>query len=278
MSEKNMRGFLISLLIVLCCLLLIACFVTELNHQEELLISDATSSPTPEITITLTNTPVVTSNTRATPQTIIIVTMGPTATSVPAATSVPEPTVIPTPVPTATPTAEPIATPTPESIATSTLEPIVAPNNLQKVEQIKNELSKLTLMGGIYVDYSAKPKHDLYEILDVEGVDSQTLFEELRKPFEKGIAIWTDMSFNESNSSAEMISKALNSSICPICDRVCITEKQDNFKQILSLFERIEREGEFETANRLLLNYLYEYTALNPQNSSERLILACNCE
>lgn len=270
MSEKNMRGFLIGLLAVLCCLLLIVCFVTELKHQEELLISDATPSPTPEITITSTNTPVVTSTTRVTPQTIIIVTVAPTATSVPTATPAPELTVIPTPVPTATPTVESIATPAPE--------PIVTSNNSQKVEQIKNELSKLTLMGGIYIDYSVKTKHDLYETLDIEGVDSEMLFGELRKPFEKGIAIWTNMSFNESHSSIEMLSKALNSSICPICGRVCIAERQENFKQISSLFERMEQEGEFETANSLLLDYLYEYTALNSQNPSERLILACNCE
>lgn len=261
-----MRVFLISLLVVLGSVLLIVCFVTELNYQEELLISDATSSPTPEITITPTNTPVVTPTPRATPQTIIIV----TATSVPTATPAPELTVIPTPVPTATPTAESIATPAPE--------PIVTPDNSQKVEQIKNELSKLTLMGGIYIDYSVKTKHDLYETLYIEGVDPEMLFGELRKPFEKGIAIWTNMSFNESHSSVEMLSKALNSSICPICDRVCIAERQENFKQISSLFERIEQEGEFETANSLLLDYLYEYTALNSQNPSERLILACNCE
>lgn len=233
---------------------------------------------TPDVTLASTETvsPSATPDVTRLPATIVIVTAEPTITPTPEPTATPtaEPTATPTVEPTATPTATPTVVPT----ATPTAEPTATPDSSQKVEQIKKEFSKLTQMGGIYIDYSVKAKHDLYETFDIEGVDSKTLFEELRKPFENGIAGWTKMSFEESNSSIEMLSKALDSSICPLCDRVYIAESQENSKQISSLFDRIGQEGELETVNKLLLNYLYEYTALNSQNLSERLILACNCE
>lgn len=236
----------------------------------------------PDVTLapTETVTPSPTPNVTRLPVTIVVVTTKPIArpTAEPTATPTVEPTTTPIPEPTATPILEPTARPTAVPTATPTPESIATPDNSQKAEQIKNELSKLTQMGGIYIDYSVKTKHDLYENLDIEGVNSQMLFEELRKPFESGIAGWTKMNFEESNSSIEMLSKALDSSICLICDRVCIAESQENSEQILSLFDCIEQEGEFETANSLLLNYLYEYTALNSKNPSERLILVCNCE
>lgn len=301
MSEKGSR-LLISILLVISCILLILVFIfTEMNNQDKLQNPEVT----PTITATASPTPTPQSTKR--PTTIIIVTMAPTATPTamptatptveptatptieptaePTATPTAEPTSTPTATPTAEPTATPTATPTVEPTATPTIEPTAEPTATpiaeptdNKVEKIRKELSKLTMDGGIYIDYDMKSKHDLYDSINVVGISDDALFSELKKPFLDGIANWTNMQFVENSSSIDALSEALNSSICPICDRVEIHENAGNFQSILKLFEQIVYEGEYKSANEILLDYLYEHTAMNPNNPSERLILTCDCE
>lgn len=264
MSEKSSR-LLIGILSVIICILLILVFIfTEMNNQDKLQNTEATP------TITATVSPIPTLESTKRPTTIIIVTMAPTAT--PTA----EPTATSTAEPTATPTAEPTATPTTNPTATPTAEP--TDNNVNAIEKIWKELSKITLDGGVYIDYEMKSKHDLYAFIDIEGISDDVLFNELKKPFLEGIVNWTNMQFVENNSSIDALSEALNSSICPICDRVEIHENAGNSQSVLKLFEQIVYEGEYKSANEILLNYLYEHTAMNPNNPSERLILTCDCE
>lgn len=258
MFEKSSR-LLIGILSVIICILLILVFVlTEMNNQDKLQNPEVTLIATPIATVTPT------SESTKRPTTIIIVTMTPTVT------------------PTATPTIEFTATPTVDQTATPTIEPTLTLTTAEptdnNVEKIRKELSKLTMDGGIYIDYDMQSKHDLYESINVVGISDDVLFSELKKPFLDGIVNWTNMQFVKNNSSIAALSEALNCSICSNCGRVLIRENHNNLISALNLFEQISNESNFKVANDILLNYLYEYTTMNPTNPNERLILACKCE
>ena len=261
--------------------------------------------PTPNVTPRVTAVPTATPVPTPTPITIRIVTPEPTQTpmlvevitpvptetvtatetptqvpetQVPTETPVvtPEPTAVPTEVPTAEPTATVIPTEVP-TVAPTTPPITQVPEDMEKkYATVEEELRKLTIMEGIYPDYSSAPSYDLYSYIDVNGLDQARLFKIMRKPFESGIAqwAWTDMKFN--GSAIDMLSNTLNSSICENCGRVKISEVPTDSSQITAIFDEIERSGEQETANRILLDYLYKYTRQNPSNPTERLIISCN--
>lgn len=229
----------------------------------------------PTATPTATLAPTVTPTPTTTPITIVIVTPVPTPTpiptEVPTATPTPIPTEVPTVTPTSVPTEVPTATPTVEP--TATLQIPAVPE--EKYISVDRELSKITIMGGIYPDYSSKQSYDLYNYFDINDLDQSRLFEIIRKPFESGIAQWIDMKF-ASGSAIDVLTNALNSSICENCGRIKISKVPTDSSQITAIFDEIERSGDQETANRILLDYLYRYTRQNPDNYSERLVIACN--
>lgn len=260
--------------------------------------------PTPNVTPRVTAVPTATPVPTPTPITIRIVTPEPTqtpmlvevitpvptetvtATETPTQvpeTQVPTETPVVTPEPTAVPTEVPIAEPTATVIPTEvpTVAPTTPPvtqvpeDTEKKYATVEEELRKLTIMEGIYPDYSSAPSYDLYTYIDVNGLDQVRLFKIMRKPFESGIAQWTDMRFS-SGSVIDMLTNALNSSICENCGRIKISDAPTDSSQITTIFDEIERSGDQETANRILLDYLYRYTRQNPDNYSERLVIACN--
>ena len=240
-------------------------------------VQQTNSVVVPTATPTATLVPTVTPTPTTTPITIVIVTPVPTATPTPIPTEVPTatPTLVPTEVPTATPSPIPTEVPT----ATPTVEPTATPQITavpeEKYTSVDRELSKITIMGGIYPDYSSKQSYDLYNYFDINGLDQSRLFEIIRKPFESGIAQWIDLKF-ASGSAIDVLTNTLNSSICENCGRIKISKVPTDSSQITAIFDEIERSGDQETANRILLDYLYKYTRQNPDNSTERLIIACN--
>lgn len=241
----------------------------------------------PTATPTATLAPTVTPTPTTTPITIVIVTPVPTPTpiptEVPTATPTPIPTEVPTVTPTSVPTEVPTATPSPIPTEVPTATPTVEPTATlqipavpeEKYISVDRELSKITIMGGIYPDYSSKQSYDLYNYFDINDLDQSRLFEIIRKPFESGIAQWIDMKF-ASGSAIDVLTNALNSSICENCGRIKISKVTTDSSQITAIFDEIERSGDQETANRILLDYLYRYTRQNPDNYSERLVIACN--
>lgn len=241
----------------------------------------------PTATPTATLAPTVTPTPTTTPITIVIVTPVPTntpiPTEVPTATPTPIPTEVPTVTPTSVPTEVPTATPSPIPAEVPTAIPTVEPTATlqipavpeEKYISVDRELSKITIMEGIYPDYSSKQSYDLYNYFDINGLDQSRLFEIIRKPFESGIAQWIDMKF-ASGSAIDVLTNALNSSICENCGRIKISKVPTDSSQITAIFDEIERSGDQETANRILLDYLYRYTRQNPDNYSERLVIACN--
>ncbi len=264
-----------------CIILVIVVLLVTGKVQKTNSVVVPTATPTAALVPTVTLTPTTTSIT------IVIVTPVPTNTPIPTEVPTATPTLVPTEVPTATPTLVPteVPTATPSPIptevptATPTVEPTATPQITavpeEKYTSIDRELSKITIMGGIYPDYSSKQSYDLYNYFDINGLDQSRLFEIIRKPFESGIAQWTDMKFT-SGSAIDMLSFALNSSICENCGRIKISESPVNLSQITAIFDAIERNGNQEVANRILLDYLYKYTRQNPNNPTERLIISCN--
>ena len=264
-----------------CIILVIVVLLVTGKVQKTNSVVVPTATPTAALVPTVTLTPTTTSIT------IVIVTPVPTNTPIPTEVPTATPTLVPTEVPTATPTLVPteVPTATPSPIptevptATPTVEPTATPQITavpeEKYTSIDRELSKITIMGGIYPDYSSKQSYDLYNYFDINGLDQSRLFEIMRKPFESGIAQWTDMKFT-SGSAIDMLSFALNSSICENCGRIKISESPVNLSQITAIFDAIERNGNQEVANRILLDYLYKYTRQNPNNPTERLIISCN--
>ena len=252
-----------------CIILVIVVLLVTGKVQKTNSVVVPTATPTAALVPTVTPTPTTTSIT------IVIVTPVPTNTPIPTEVPTATPTLVPTEVPTATPTLVPTEVPT----ATPTVEPTATPQITavpeEKYTSIDRELSKITIMGGIYPDYSSKQSYDLYNYFDINGLDQSRLFEIIRKPFESGIAQWTDMKFT-SGSAIDMLSFALNSSICENCGRIKISESPVNLSQITAIFDAIERNGNQEVANRILLDYLYKYTRQNPNNPTERLIISCN--
>lgn len=252
-----------------CIILVIVVLLVTGKVQKTNSVVVPTATPTATLVPTVTPTPTTTSIT------IVIVTPVPTNTPIPTEVPAATPTLVPTEVPTATPSPIPTEVPT----ATPTVEPTATPQitavSEEKYTSIDRELSKITIMGGIYPDYSSKQSYDLYNYFDINGLDQSRLFEIIRKPFESGIAQWTDMKFT-SGSAIDMLSFALNSSICENCGRIKISESPANLSQITAIFDAIEKNGNQEAANRILLDYLYRYTGQNPDNYSERLIIACN--
>ncbi len=252
-----------------------------------LLVTGKVQKTNSVIVPTATLVPTVTPTPTTTPITIVIVTPVPTNTPIPTEVSTATPTPIPTEVPTVTPTLVPteVPTATPSPIptevptATPTVEPTATPQITAVPEErytsIDRELSKITIMGGIYPDYSSKQSYDLYNYFDINGLDQSRLFKIIQKPFESGIAQWIDLKF-ASGSAIDVLTNALNSSICENCGRIKISKVPTDSSQITAIFDEIERSGDQETANRILLDYLYKYTRQNPDNSSERLIIACN--
>lgn len=242
--------------------------VTPVPTQTPVLVEIVTPAPTETVTVMATptqvpETPVSTETPVVTPEPTAILTEEPT--TVPTTTVIP--TEIPTTVPTEMPTVEPTEVPTEE--------PQITPVPEEKYTSVDRELSKITIMGGVYPDYNSAPSYDIYSYIDVNGLDQARLFKIMRKPFESGIAQWTDMKFT-SGSAIDMLSFALNSSICENCGRAKISEASTDSSQITAIFDEIERSGDQEVANRLLLDYLYKYTRQNPNNPTERLIISCN--
>lgn len=289
-----------SLYVLIGCIVLAAVLVAFgiANNQRTSL------EPTPNVTPRLTAVPTATPVPTPTPITIRIVTPEPTQTpmlvevitpvptetvtatetptqvpetQVPTETPVvtPEPTAVPTEVPTAEPTATVIPTEVPTVAPTTPPVTQVPKDTEKKYATVEEELRKITIMEGIYPDYSSAPSYDLYTYIDVNGLDQVRLFKIMRKPFESGIAQWTDMRFS-SGSVIDMLTNALNSSICENCRRIKISDAPTDSSQITTIFDEIERSGDQETANRILLDYLYRYTRQNPNNPAERLIISCN--
>ena len=240
-----------------CIILVIVVLLVTGKVQKTNSVVVPTATPTAALVPTVTPTPTTTSIT------IVIVTPVPTNTPIPTEVPTATPSPIPTEVPTATPTVEPTATPQITAVPE------------EKYTSIDRELSKITIMGGIYPDYSSKQSYDLYNYFDINGLDQSRLFEIIRKPFESGVTQWTEMKFS-SGSAIDMLSFALNSSICENCGRIKISESPVNLSQITAIFDAIERNGNQEVANRILLDYLYKYTRQNPNNPTERLIISCN--
>lgn len=264
-----------------CIILVIVVLLVTGKVQKTNSVVVPTATPTATLAPTATPTPTTT------PITIVIVTPVPTntpiPTEVPTATPTPIPTEVPTVTPTSVPTEVPTATPSPipteVPTATPTVEPTATPQITavpeEKYTSVDRELSKITIMGGIYPDYSSKQSYDLYNYFDINGLDQSRLFEIIRKPFESCIAQWIDMKF-ASGSAIDVLTNALNSSICENCGRIKISKVPTDSSQITAIFDEIERSGDQETANRILLDYLYRYTRQNPDNYSERLVIACN--
>lgn len=264
-----------------CIILVIVVLLVTGKVQKTNSVVVPTATPTATLAPTATPTPTTT------PITIVIVTPVPTntpiPTEVPTATPTPIPTEVPTVTPTSVPTEVPTATPSPipteVPTATPTVEPTATPQITavpeEKYTSVDRELSKITIMGGIYPDYSSKQSYDLYNYFDINGLDQSRLFEIIRKPFESGIAQWIDMKF-ASGFAIDVLTNALNSSICENCGRIKISKVPTDSSQITAIFDEIERSGDQETANRILLDYLYRYTRQNPDNYSERLVIACN--
>ena len=240
-----------------CIILVIVVLLVTGKVQKTNSVVVPTAAPTATLAPTVTPTPTTT------PITIVIVTPVPTNTPIPTEVPTATPSPIPTEVPTATPTVEPTATPQITAVPE------------EKYTSVDRELSKITIMGGIYPDYSSKQSYDLYNYFDINGLDQSRLFEIIRKPFESGITQWTDMKFT-SGSAIDVLTNALNSSICENCGRIKISKVPTDSSQITAIFDEIERSGDQETANRILLDYLYRYTRQNPDNYSERLVIACN--
>lgn len=209
-------------------------------------------------------------------------TESPTATPIPTETPMPteSPTATPipteTPMPTESPTSTPIPTETPMPSESPTATPVVTKQPTD-YDAISSEMSLLIMSGGIYPDYDITPTYDLYDYIDVKNANPQRLFGIIRKPFEEGIISWTNMQYDSNQTSAtDKLAFALHSSICQDCNRVVIQDNAENAMAIFGIFAEIEREGAYEEANLLLLDYLYNYTVRNPQNSYERLMISCN--
>ena len=246
--------------------------VTPVPTQTPVLVKIVTPVPTETVTVTATPTPTQVPETPV-PTETPVVTPEPTAIPTEEPTTVPTATVIPTEVPTVVPTAIPTEVPT---VAPTTPQITPIPEDVEKkYTAVEDELLKLTIMGGIYPDYSSMPSYDLYNYIDVSGLDQSRLFEIIRKPFEGGVTQWTDMKFS-SGSAIDMLAFALNSSICENCGRIKISDAPIDSSQITAIFDEIERSGDQEAANRILLDYLYKYTRQNPNNPTERLIISCN--
>lgn len=246
--------------------------VTPVPTQTPVLVEIVTPVPTETVTVTATPTPTQVPETPV-PTETPVVTPEPTAIPTDEPTTVPTTTVIPTEVPTVVPTAIPTEVPT---VAPTTPQITPIPEDVEKkYTAVEDELLKLTIMGGIYPDYSSMPSYDLYNYIDVSGLDQSRLFEIIRKPFEGGVTQWTEMKFS-SGSAIDMLSFALNSSICENCGRIKISDAPTDSSQITAIFDEIERSGDQEAANRILLDYLYKYTRQNPNNPTERLIISCN--
>ena len=185
----------------------------------------------------------------------------------------PEPTAVPIKELTSEFTAMAVTSEVPKLFPTTTL---ILEDTEKKYKTVENELSKITIMGGIYPDYNSVPAYDLYNYIDVSGLEQARLFEIVRKPYESGIAQWININFATEDSAIDRLSFALNSSICGKCGRVKIVEAPTNLSQITAIFDEIEQDGTQEAANRFLLDYLYKYTRQNPDNPYERLIISCN--
>lgn len=277
-----------SLYVLIGCLVLVALvMVLSVSNNVQNVTPTVTPNITPRVTAVPTATPVPTSTPitikivtpvpTQTPVLVEIVTPAPTETVTVMATPTEEPTTVPTTtvIPTEIPTTVPTEMPTVEPTEVPTEEPQITPVPEEKYTSVDRELSKITIMGGVYPDYNSAPSYDIYSYIDVNGLDQARLFKIMRKPFESGIAQWTDMKFT-SGSAIDMLSFALNSSICENCGRAKISEASTDSSQITAIFDEIERSGDQEVANRLLLDYLYKYTRQNPNNPTERLIISCN--
>ena len=222
-----------------------------------------TNDPTVEPTAVVTEAPTV--------EPTAVVTEAPTA----------EPTVVVTDAPTISPTAVVTEAPTAEPTPVITVAPTKAPSFVivEKPDssKLEAELKTLVMMGGIYPEYTLVATYDLYDYIDVEGMEEDVLFNALRKPFEDAIANWTDMEFDFFELSVNRLSKALESSICKECERVKIINHPENADMISKTFDEISKKGEMDKANKLILDFLFANTIKNPDNPNERLFISCDC-
>ena len=197
-----------------------------------------------------------------------------------------EPTSTPTEKPTEEPTKEPTSAPTENPTDVPTTSPEEGPTNppvvvvptqapVEPYAPIEYEMNAITMSGGIYPDYAVEAKKDLYNYISTDGLDANIIFELVSRPFKNGIAVWTDMNFDSSKNAYEQLDFALKSSICEVCGRVVIKERPENQTAIMAVFSAIEQTGEYEQVNKLLLEYLYNYTVRNEANPNERLIIGC---
>lgn len=231
-----------------------------------------TEAPTQVPTSVVTATPIVTSTPVATETPTI------EPTTIPTAVPTTEPTVVPTEIPTAVPTTEPTVVPTEIPTAEPTIVPTVAPTEDMNSYYAKIEKEMSTVAsprGGLYYDYETAPQYDLYDYIEVDNLDSNVLFDLLKKPFENGIAIWADMEFVAGDDAVNILSFALQSSICDSCGRVVMRSNPNGNNQISAIFDEIVQNGDCAKANQVLLDYLYKYT-VRTDSIHERLFITCN--
>lgn len=260
-------------------------FSSQVGNTPDDELATVAPTETPEvvyIVITSEPTTVITATPEPTQEPTTVPTEEPTQVPTQEPTAVPteEPTQVPTQVPTAVPTAEPTQVPTQEPTVAPTAEPTPEPTIVPSEEPIRNnyesiraELSTLTNGGGIYPDYESDATYDLYNYIEIVDYSDKQLFTCLTTPFINGIAQWVDLQFDSSLHGTDALKFALESTINRNNNRVMIIYNPDNISNISAVFDEIEQSGDYENANRIMLDYLYQYTYKNPDNPYERLFI-----
>ena len=268
---RNLKKIALLCLLSALAVMLTACGKSN-NEQEQVEVATPTpvvilnttaptSTPTPSPTPTPTPSPTPTPTPTPTPSPT------PTPTPSPTPTPTPSPTPTPTPTPSPTPTPTPSSTPTPTPTPTPTVNP--GPANLEKV---KEQLKKANVANEILPNKGGNKNRDFISNIDTQWIDSNDLFTTLRNFFVDVVAHSFDITFSYEGTPQDRLRNSLNSAVCTNCGRLKMTYDTSHTSEMNYLLSQIDNIDE---ANRIMLDFLQEHTAMNPNNLNERWFIVC---
>lgn len=226
-----------------------------------------TATPVPTATFVPTATPVPTKVATPTPTFVPDV----TPTAIPTSTPTIVPTVVPTTVPTSVPTQVPIVTAVPTQVPVVTVAPTKVPGNAS-LDPLKRELKKTNVGNEIYFSYNLGKARDFYNSIDITGVNHDELYAILEPVFVNVIAHSVNFSFSTGGTAEDNFANTLSSGECYNCGRLILTYNNENTGNMANLMMRISNK---KYANEIMLDFLNEFTAIDPENPNTRLFLVC---
>ena len=183
------------------------------------------------------------------------------------------PTAAPTQQPTDVPTQQPTDAPTQQPTDAPTAEPTESPEEIsnKKIKRILGELNKAQSVGEVIPTRDMARSYDFRSYTDINSVNQQQLFNELKSFFVKVVAHSFEFNFQTGSTPENNLEASLKSGRGS--DGKLILGYDDSGENAAIMEEILCGITDYEKANSIMLSFINENTTSNPDNSNERLFI-----